>query len=102
MINGHKSMANAIEDFLHEEYHDLRENCIEPSTPSWKTRARGKKSSKKEMKKVTVRSVQMLGFDPDYDRELEKFKEQMHLMYYKRIEPRVVNPYAHYKERYND
>lgn len=27
MINGHKSMANVIEDFLHEECHDQRENC---------------------------------------------------------------------------
>ena len=77
MINGHKSMANAIEDFLHEEYHDLRENFIEPYTPSCSTRIKTKKSRRKVkvLRKITTRSIHQQGFDPKYDEELEKFKE---------------------------
>lgn len=36
----------------------------------------------------------------EYEEEYQKFVENMNLLYYKRIEPKMENPFAHYKEHY--
>ena len=36
----------------------------------------------------------------EYEQEFESFIENMNLLYYKRIEPKTENPFAHYKKHY--
>ena len=37
----------------------------------------------------------------EYEQEFELFIENMNLLYYKRIEPKTENPFAHYKKHYD-